>query len=148
MRLPGFFARKRQAQAKRERDSAAQASQQSVLLQAWMGQRTEWTKFVFAMSSSAVGLIAVALLNKSAVELLPLTKVLLFIGGIAFACGAVTCLSALKKSADALELVMSNRPLDALDKELMRLESWQHHSFVYGVCLLLLSAFFQHVLQA
>jgi hypothetical protein len=118
-----------------------------VLLEAWIGQRTEWTKSVFAMSSAAVGLMVTALLNRDALALLPMTKAMLFLGGISFGIAASTCLSAFITSADAVEQAMLGRPLRAAEAELGRLEAWQRHGFLYGLGFLLLAALLEHSLR-
>ncbi len=112
-----------------------------------MGQRTEWTKSVFAMSSAAVGLLVTALLTRDAVSFGPMTKCMLFTGGLSFGLAATTCLSALMKSAKALEHALNGQSLGSLEDELNNLESQQHHGFLFGLVFLGLAAFFEHLLK-
>lgn len=139
------------ADADAARLSDEQLQQQPVLLEAWIAQRTEWTKSVFAISSAAVGILAAALLNKDALTLQPLTKLCLGIGTIAFIIAVTACLQAFLVSADSLKRYVSPDPKvpgpEALEPELNRIESLQHHGFVFGILLLACAAFFEHAVR-
>jgi len=132
--------------------SAEQAQKMPVLLEAWIAQRTEWTKSVFAMSSAAVALLAAALLSQGAQDLLPFTKTVLVLSSVSFGVAAAACLGAFKQSAKALEQHMAAKldkeAAEATETELKRIESLQLHGFAFGLGLLFIAAFLEHALRS
>lgn len=124
-------------------------SDRSVLLEAWLNQRTDWTKSVFTMASAAVALTVTALLAKDN-GLLPVTMTFMVLSCLCFVASTVACLSAFLESANALGDLLNpdaksqrrsfdEKPEDALK----RLESIQRGGFQFGIGLLVISALAQ-----
>ncbi|MEK8026547.1 hypothetical protein [Pseudaquabacterium rugosum] len=98
---------------------------QEVLIEAWIEQKTEWTKSIFSLSSAGLGLIATFAASEEFAEKLWLIKVLAVIAGVSFAVSAAACLVAFQKSAESISINIEkhaekrNRDadLDRRDKE-------------------------------
>lgn len=127
----------------------ADSEKDAVLLEAWLNQRTEWSKSLFTIASAAVALIVTALLGKDN-GLQPHTLAFLVLSGLCFVASTLACVAAFDASADAIKEVLNpseaeSRPKHAEPPEdaLKRLASIQRGGFQFGILLLIVAAFLQ-----